>query len=61
MNHAELLSAMTVSDFRAFKKALAVLMRAGVARVDAITILVERVSARRNEIRDYEVMRRSAR
>ena len=45
------ISQMTTSEFKAFKKALAILMRAGMSNEDAIEILVPLVFTSREQKR----------
>ena len=43
MDNALLLAAMTVTEFKKFKKAYAILLRAGLNREDAINFLTSRI------------------
>lgn len=55
MNYTEALASMTVSQFKAFRKALAVLVRAGVPFSDAIELLL---AARHHKSQPYAVTAR---
>jgi len=57
---ANALSLMTVSEFRAFKKALTTLIRAGILREDAIDTLVYAFQRRKSEIEVYKQEKRKA-
>lgn len=47
MNPAYMLSTLTVAEFRTFRKALAVLLAAGISREDATDILLRAATTRR--------------
>jgi hypothetical protein len=55
MDYAVLIARMNVTQFRQFKKAFNVLLRAGVAPSDGITILIEKYS--RHVERDMRAVR----
>ena len=58
-DYAVIIARMSVTEFRLFKKAFNVLLRAGVAPVDAITILAEKYTLGR-EAREFQRRQRQA-
>lgn len=58
MNEAHILASMTVTEFRAFRKAYAILVRAGIGRDYAINMLTEALDRQRQEIQRYRHERR---
>jgi hypothetical protein len=57
-NDLEYLATMTVADFKRFKKALAILTRANITRITAISILVD-AHRNTNRWRQQDIARRA--
>ena len=59
MSYIELFASLSVTEFRAFKKALRTLIRAGVERATAVQILLDAIQVK-HDCRERERLYRTA-